>query len=64
MDKDSLARDPARWPTYVTPGRFLSRSQPADAPIPTQQAQSQFVGPAPPPPNAGAAQQFNADHGD
>ena len=64
MDKDSLARDPARWPTYVTPGRFLPRSQPADAPIPTQQAQSQFVGPAPPPPNAGAAQQFNSDHGD
>ncbi len=63
MDKNSLARDPARWPTYLTPGRFLPRSQPADAPIPAKQAQSRSMAPAPPPPNAGASQHFNTDHG-
>ncbi len=38
MDRDSIARDPARWPTYLEPGRFLTKPGPATGPLSARRA--------------------------
>lgn len=64
LDKDSLARDTARWPTYLSAERFLSASPPAYGSIPTRSAEPQTLAPTPPRANTRASKHFEPKTGD